>query len=60
MFEATFAKSSLFKHVIEVTRKLVTDVNIVFIKSGINFSSIDSSHIALISVHLNRESFEKY
>ncbi|CAG8810376.1 12511_t:CDS:1, partial [Cetraspora pellucida] len=60
MFEATFAKSSLFKHVIEATRELVTDVNIEFTESGINFSSMDSLHIALISVHLDRKSFEKY
>ncbi|CAG8723537.1 9481_t:CDS:1, partial [Cetraspora pellucida] len=60
MFEPTFAKATLFKHVIEATRKLVTNINIEFTESGINFSSIDSSYIALISVHLNKESFEKY
>ncbi|CAG8838606.1 4049_t:CDS:1, partial [Cetraspora pellucida] len=55
-----FTKLSLFKHVIKATRELVTDVNIELTESGINFSSMDSSHIALISVHLNRESFKKY
>ncbi|CAG8829694.1 6040_t:CDS:1, partial [Cetraspora pellucida] len=56
----TFAKASLFKHVIKATRELVTDVNIELTESGINFSSINSSYIALISVHLNKESFERY
>ncbi|CAG8820419.1 17432_t:CDS:1, partial [Cetraspora pellucida] len=60
MFEATFAKTSLFKHVIKATRELVTDINIKFTESGINFSSMNSSHIALISVYLNKESFKKY
>ncbi|CAG8802123.1 3049_t:CDS:1, partial [Cetraspora pellucida] len=55
MFEATFAKSSLFKHVIEATRELGTDVNIEFTESDINFSSMYSSHIALISTYLDRE-----
>ncbi|CAG8819767.1 12167_t:CDS:1, partial [Cetraspora pellucida] len=55
MFEATFTKASLFKHVIEATRELVIDVNIELTEFGINFLSIDSSHIALISVHLNKE-----
>ncbi|CAG8830735.1 10092_t:CDS:1, partial [Cetraspora pellucida] len=60
MFEAIFAKASLFKHVIEATRELVTDVNIKLTESGINFLSMNSSHIALISVYLNKESFERY
>ncbi|CAG8756523.1 17357_t:CDS:1, partial [Cetraspora pellucida] len=60
MFLAPFAKASLFKHVIEATKELVTNVNIKFTESGINFLSMDLSHIALISVHLDKESFEKY
>ncbi|CAG8826195.1 21260_t:CDS:1, partial [Cetraspora pellucida] len=56
----TFAKASLFKNGINATRELVTDVNIKFIESGINFTSIDSSHITLISIHIDKESFEKY
>ncbi|CAG8781436.1 7155_t:CDS:1, partial [Cetraspora pellucida] len=55
MFEATFVKASLFKHVIEATRELVTDVNIEFTESDINFLNMDSLHIALISVHLDKE-----
>ncbi|CAG8767914.1 7318_t:CDS:1, partial [Cetraspora pellucida] len=60
MFKTTFAKVSLIKHVIELTRKLVTNINIEFTKSGINFTSIDLSYIVLISVHLDKKSFEKY
>ncbi|CAG8721849.1 13549_t:CDS:1, partial [Cetraspora pellucida] len=59
MFEAIFAKASLFKHFIEATRKLVTDINIKFTKSGINFTSMDLSHIALTSVYLNKKKFQK-
>ncbi|CAG8643477.1 10617_t:CDS:1, partial [Cetraspora pellucida] len=55
MFEATFAKASLFKHVIKATRELVTDVNIEFTESGIKFLCMDSSHIALIFVHIDKE-----
>ncbi|CAG8792338.1 22689_t:CDS:1, partial [Cetraspora pellucida] len=55
MFEATFTKALLFKNVIKATRELVTDIYIKFTESGINFSSMDSSHIALISVHLDKE-----
>ncbi|CAG8839257.1 9442_t:CDS:1, partial [Cetraspora pellucida] len=47
-------------HVIKATRELVTDINIKFTESGINFSSMNSSNIALISVYLDKESFEKY
>lgn len=60
MFEATLTKASLFKKVIESARELVTDVNIDFTENGIEFTSMDPSHIALISVCLSSESFEKY
>ncbi|CAG8452792.1 9880_t:CDS:2 [Cetraspora pellucida] len=60
MFEATFAKALLFKHVIEATRELVADINIKFTRSDINFTSMDSLHITLISVYLNKERFKRH
>ncbi|CAG8746767.1 20623_t:CDS:1, partial [Cetraspora pellucida] len=50
----------MFNHVIKATKELVTDINIEFTETGIKFSSIDSLHIALISVYLDKESFKKY
>ncbi|CAG8774957.1 5216_t:CDS:1, partial [Cetraspora pellucida] len=41
-------------------RELVTDVNIEFTESGIKFMSIDSAHVALVSVFLESKSFKKY
>ncbi|CAG8560811.1 16008_t:CDS:2 [Cetraspora pellucida] len=47
MFEATFAKAALIKYFIKATRELVTNINIKFTEFGINFTSINLSHISL-------------
>src|ERR1043165_326917 len=60
MFVATLIEASLIKKVIESTRELVTDVNIEFTESGIKFTSMDSAHVALVSVFLESKSFENY
>ncbi|CAG8801935.1 10510_t:CDS:1, partial [Cetraspora pellucida] len=60
MFEATFDKAALFKHIIKATRELVTNINIKFTEYDINFTSINSLYITFISVHLDKKSFEKY
>ena len=60
MFVATLIEASLIKKVIESARELVTDVNIEFTESGIKFTSMDSAHVALVSVFLESKSFEKY
>ncbi|CAG8851159.1 16483_t:CDS:1, partial [Racocetra persica] len=60
MLEATFARSSLFKQIIESTKELVNDVNFQFMKSGIEFSAIDGSHISFILVHLDYDDFQDY
>ncbi|CAG8781744.1 2107_t:CDS:2, partial [Cetraspora pellucida] len=57
---STLIKALLIKKVIESARKLVTDVNIEFTESGIKFMSMDSAHVALVSVFLESKSFEKY
>ncbi|CAG8705130.1 6472_t:CDS:2, partial [Cetraspora pellucida] len=45
---------------IESARELVTDINIKFTESEIKFTSMNSAHVALISVFLESKSFEKY
>ncbi|CAG8464378.1 12403_t:CDS:2 [Cetraspora pellucida] len=60
MFVTTLIKASLFKKIIESTKELVTNVNINFTESEIKFTSMDSSHVVLVSVFLKSKSFEKY
>ncbi|CAG8774494.1 17776_t:CDS:1 [Racocetra persica] len=60
MLEVMFARSSLFKRIIESTKELVNDVNFRFTESGIEFSAMDGSHISFISVHLDYDDFQDY
>jgi len=45
---------------VEAIKELVTDVNIDVSATGISLQAMDSSHVALVSLHLSADGFEKY
>jgi proliferating cell nuclear antigen len=60
MFEVCFSNASLFKKIIELTKDFLTEVNLVCTKTDISFKAMADSNIALISVHLDSNGFEKF
>ena len=60
MFEAVLAKADLFRKIIESIKDLVTDVNIDVTHTGLSLQSMDSSHVALVSLILKNSGFDSY
>jgi proliferating cell nuclear antigen len=48
------------KRLVEAIKDLVTDVNIDATPTGLSLQAMDSSHVALVNLHLSMEGFEKY
>jgi len=60
MFEATLREASTLKRIVEAIKDLVTDVNIDATPQGISLQAMDSSHVALVSLTLGQQGFERY
>lgn len=60
LFKASFGNVSIFKKIIDIITKLVTDVNFECTSKGFGLQSMDSSHVSLISLFLKSSSFEEY
>lgn len=60
MFEAKLTDGTIFKKIIEAIKDLVTDVNIDATPTGLSLQAMDSSHVALVNLHLGMEGFERY
>ncbi|AKN80994.1 Proliferating celular nuclear antigen [Lonomia obliqua multiple nucleopolyhedrovirus] len=60
MFEAKFKTSFVFKRIIEVFKDLIKDGNFQCNDTGIWLQSMDSSHVALVSLFLDANNFEHY
>jgi len=60
MFEARLVQGSVLKKIIEALKDLVGDANFDCSSTGIALQAMDSSHVALVSLHLNCEGFEHF
>lgn len=60
MFEATLNKANTLKKLIDAVKDLVDDVNLDINETGIYFQAMDSSHVSLISLELQKELFIHY
>jgi len=60
MFEAKVANASLLKKIVEALKDLVTDTNFDCNPNGMGLQAMDSSHVSLVSMHLNPEGFTEY
>ncbi|GAA6013970.1 hypothetical protein JCM10207_000189 [Rhodosporidiobolus poonsookiae] len=60
MFEARLDQAELLKKVLDAVKELVTDANFDCSDEGIKLQAMDNSHVALVSLELQRSGFAKY
>ena len=60
MFEARLTQGNVLKMVTEALNELVDETNLNCNEDGIQLQSLDSSHVALVSLKLNKDAFEDY
>ncbi|KAG7094815.1 hypothetical protein E1B28_005628 [Marasmius oreades] len=62
MFEAKLSSSTalIFKKTFEIVKDLISDTNVSCDEDGIRIQAMDSSHVALICVHLKDDFFKRY
>ena len=60
MFEAKLSDGQIFRRIIDAIKDLVTDVNIDATPTGLSLQAMDSSHVALVNLHLSMEGFDRY
>jgi proliferating cell nuclear antigen PCNA len=60
MFEARLLQGSLLKKVIEAIKELVTDANFDCTESEFGLQAMDSSHVSLVALKLEKDGFEHF
>ena len=60
MFEARLVQGNLLRKVIEAIKDLVTDANFDCTEQELCLQAMDSSHVSLVALQLQREGFEHY
>lgn len=60
MFEARLLQGSLLKKVIEAIKELVTDANFDCTDSEFGLQAMDSSHVSLVALKLEKDGFEHF
>lgn len=60
MFEARLVQGSLLKKVIEAIKELVTDANFDCTESEFGLQAMDSSHVSLVALKLEKDGFDHY
>ncbi|CAK1553429.1 unnamed protein product [Leptosia nina] len=60
MFEARLLKSSILKKVLEAIKDLLTQATFDCDDNGIQLQAMDNSHVALVSLSLRADGFDKY
>lgn len=60
MFHAKLNEGLLIKKLIDSIKDLVSDINLEVSSIGISLQAMDSSHVALVTLHLSSEGFEEY
>jgi proliferating cell nuclear antigen len=60
MFQARLEQGIILKKIVEAMKELVNSVNIEVSGSGLSIQAMDSSHVALVSLNLNENGFQKY
>eukprot|EP00920_Eleutheroschizon_duboscqi_P010857 GHVT01025512.1.p1 GENE.GHVT01025512.1~~GHVT01025512.1.p1 ORF type:complete len:158 (+),score=10.58 GHVT01025512.1:242-715(+) len=60
MLEAKLQSASVFKRIFEAIKDMCTDVNLDCDSDGIKLQSMDTSHVALVSLELKASGFDSY
>lgn len=58
--EARLENPTLFKKILDALRELVEEANIDCNETGLSLQAMDASHVALVSMHLNRKYFDSF
>lgn len=59
-FRAVFKEASMFKRIIESLKPIVEKCNFDCSDQGIGVQCMDNSHVSLVSLHINENSFSEY
>ncbi|KAG9029146.1 proliferating cell nuclear antigen, partial [Tulasnella sp. UAMH 9824] len=60
MIEAKMESPVVLKKILDAIKELVSDANFECNEEGLKLQAMDNSHVALVAVELNAESFLKY
>lgn len=60
MFEARLMQGSLLKKIIEAIKDLVTDANFDCTENDFSLQAMDSSHVSLVAMTLEKDGFEHF
>lgn len=60
MFEARLLQGQLLKKIIEAIKDLVTDANFDATENDFSLQAMDSSHVSLVALKLEKDGFEHY
>ncbi|KAG8944579.1 proliferating cell nuclear antigen [Tulasnella sp. 424] len=60
MIEAKMESPVVLKKILDAIKELVSDANFECNEDGLRLQAMDNSHVALVSIELNAESFIKY
>ncbi|CAD6586696.1 MAG: proliferating cell nuclear antigen [Cyphobasidiales sp. Tagirdzhanova-0007] len=60
MFEATLEKAELLKKILDAVKELVTDANLDCSDEGLKLQAMDNSHVALVSLMLEKDAFAEF
>lgn len=60
MFEARLLQGALLKKVIEAIKDLVTDANFDCTENDFSLQAMDSSHVSLVALKLEKDGFEHF
>jgi proliferating cell nuclear antigen len=60
MFTARLNDGTILKRIVDSIKDLVQDVNLDISSSGISLQAMDSSHVALVQLHLAHTGFQTY
>jgi proliferating cell nuclear antigen len=60
ILEIQTVQASVFKQVVDALKEILMDVNLEFDETGMKIIALDTTHIVLVHLKLNAESFETY
>lgn len=60
MFEAKLNDGNVLRKIVDSIKELVTDVNLEVSPNGISVQAMDSSHVALVQLKLDKGGFAVY
>ena len=60
LLELKTVQATTFKQMVDALKEILMDVNLEFDRNGLKIIAMDSTHVVLVHLKLDAESFEKY